>query len=138
MEVVENLKVEKTWAKVVELVHPLANYIVAYVPPYDMVITIEFVYGVPYGVVSFGKAALSAETLSTIAEAKRKKKKTEDACIVRRNNVIYIYLPKRRYFAKFVNGELEYDIPDAENYRNDIYPLDDIAVLERVKEICKQ
>jgi len=49
MEVVEDLKVEKTWANVVELKHPLADYLIAYIPPRNMAIIIEFVHGVPYG-----------------------------------------------------------------------------------------
>jgi len=137
MEIAE-VKVEKTWAKVVELKHPLADYLIAYVPPHNMAITIEFVHGVPHGYVHFGKAILSTETLLTLAEAKRKKKKTEDVCIAKRNNIVYVYLPERKYVAKFVDGRLEYDIPDTENYRGDIYPLEDVAAIEELKEVCKQ
>jgi len=135
MEVVE--KVEKTWAEVVELKHPLADYLVLHLPVYNMAVLVEYVHGVPYGAISFGKVTLSAETLSVIAEAKRKRKKTEDVCIAKRDNIVYVYLPERKHLVKFVDGKLEYDISDTENYRDDIYPLEDVVIVEKLKEICK-
>lgn len=137
MEVAE-VKVEEAWAKVVELEHPLADFLIAYAPSLNMAIVIEYAHGVPYGHIYAGKVTLLAETLSTLVEAKRRRKAAEDLCIVRRDGNTYIYLPERRYFAKFNNGELEYDIPNTSNYRNDIYPLEDVAVVESVKEICEQ
>jgi len=135
MEVVE--KVEKTWAEVLELSHPLANYFFAYLPVYNMAVLVEYVHGVPYGRLHIGKINLSVETLSTLLKARKRKRKAEDLCITERGNTTYVYLPERAYLVKFVNNELDYDVPDVNDYNENIYPLEDVAVIEYLKEKCK-
>jgi len=135
MEAVE--RIEKTWVNVVELKHPLADYIFMHAPAHNMAILIEFVRGVPYGRIYMGTAKLSVETLLHLLEARRRRKRSEDLCLVKRGNVVYVYLPERGYAAKFVNSELEYDIPDVNDYNESIYPLEDVAIFEKLKEICK-
>jgi len=137
MEVAEDLKVERTWAEVIELRHPLADYLFAYMPTHNMAIIIELVHGVPYGNIYTGTVELSAESLLTLLEAKRERKRREDVCIAKHSNVIYLYLPERGYFAKFTDGELEYDIGDVSEFHESIYPLEDVVVVDELKQICK-
>jgi len=137
MEVAEDLKVEKTWAETLELRHPLADYLFAYLPVYNKAILIEFVHGVPYGRLHIGKASISVETLSTMLKARKRRRKTEDVCIAKRDNITYIYLPERSYVVKFIDNELDYDIPDVDDYNESIYPLEDVTAIEYLKERCK-
>jgi len=136
MEVTEELKVERTWAEVIELRHPLADYFFAFLPVHYMAVIIEFVHGVPYGKY-VSKVELSAETLLRLLEARKRRRGKEDVCIARRGNITYIYLPRRRYLAKFTGTELEYDIPDAYNYYRELYPVEDVENIETIKEMCK-
>jgi len=130
-------KVEKTWAEVLELSHPLADYFFAHLPVHNMAILIEYVHGVPYGRLHASTVNLSVETLSTILKARKKRKKTEDLCIARRGNTTYVYFPERSYVIKFTDNELEYDILDADDYNENMYPLEDVITIERLKEKCK-
>jgi len=126
-----NLKLGKTWAETITLTSSSAAYFYAYIPAYGMTIVIEFTGGSSRGHIYTNAVRLPPETLLTLLEAKKKIRR-EDVCVARNGNTTYLLFTKSKYFAKFVDNKLEYDIRGVSEAHESLH-----AVLRELKRVCK-
>jgi len=85
-----------------------------------------------------GKLELPLQDFIILLDARRVKRKVEEVCVATFGDATYVYLPERKYLAKFTGSELEYDIPDLDNYYTGLYSVEDVNNIEEIKEACRQ
>jgi len=134
----EKVKVEKVYAEVLKFKHPWADFLAIHILPERCLAIIDTPQGVPHGWLSCNtRIELPTQDLIMLLNAKKVKKSREVACVAKYGNVTYVYLPKRRYLAKFSGVELEFDIPDVAKYYDGLYSIEDVENIEKIKEECE-
>jgi len=117
----EKLEIRKVYAEVLEFRYPWTDFTVIHMLP-DCLAFIDTPQGVPYGRLSCnGNIELPIQDFITLLNAKKVKRSEESACIAKRGNAAYVYWPRRQYLAKFIDGELEFDIPDVSEYYEGLF-----------------
>jgi len=130
------MEVERLKAKIVKYCHPWGDFMT--ITTARMLVFMEYPQGVPHGYIATleGKIALPAWDFSIFLEARITEKVHADICIAKKGNVTYVYVPYSGYLMRFVDFELEYDVKDADNYYESIYPREVVDDIEQVKEGC--
>jgi len=133
------MEVEKVKAEIIEFRHPWAEFIIVHpYPAYHRVFVIDYPQGLPYGWISRdNKISLPVQDFVILLDAKLTKRGVEEVCIGNKGDVTYLYLVQRKRLFKFVNGEVEFEIKNVDDYNNALATLEEVNDIEEIKEKCQ-
>jgi len=58
-------------------------------------------------------------------------------CIGNKGNITYLYLVQRRQLFKFVDGKVEFEIENVDDYNDILATPEKVSDIEEIKEKCQ-